>query len=170
MSELPNSVSHPNAVSAPHPKGIPTARLGLAHPVLQLMIQHQRIHPTQAQAMLSDTAPMVLACVRSGLIDAVALCRLLASAYKLPWLDLEEINPRKVPRQMVDAARCRQHWAMPIERKDNAVVVAIADPSDSVARQSMSRLCAPKCSGWWPMSISSSACWIFITRPQRPRW
>jgi type IV pilus assembly protein PilB len=55
----------------------------------------------------------------------------------LPWLDLEEINPRKVPRQMVDAARCRQHWAMPIERKDNAVVVAIADPSDTLARQSM---------------------------------
>ena len=137
MSELPNSVSHTHTGSPPHQQGMPTARHGLAHPVLQLMIQHKRIHPTQAQALLSDTAPMVLACVRSGLIDAVALCRMLANAYKLPWLDLEEINPRKVPRQMVDAARCRQYWAMPIERKDNAVVVAIADPSDSVARQAI---------------------------------
>jgi type IV pilus assembly protein PilB len=101
------------------------------------MIQHQRIDPTQAQALLADASPMVVACVRSGLIEAVALSRILANAYKLPWLDLEQINPRKVPRQMVDAARCRQHWAMPIERKDNGVVVAIADPSDTLARQSM---------------------------------
>ena len=137
MNESPNSVSHPNRVATTHKLGLPKGRQGLAHPVLQLMIQHQRIDPTQAQALLADASPMVVACVRSGLIDAVALCRLLANAYKLPWLDLEEINPRKVPQQMVDAARCRQHWAMPIERKDNAVVVAIADPSDSVARQSM---------------------------------
>ena len=137
MNESPNSVSHPNRVATTHPQGLPKGRQGLAHPVLQLLIQQLRIDPTQAQALLADASPMVVACVRSGLIDAVALCRLLANAYKLPWLDLEEINPRKVPRQMVDAARCRQHWAMPIERKDNAVVVAIADPSDSVARQSM---------------------------------
>ena len=137
MNESPNSVSHPKRVSTPHLHGLPKGRHGPAHPVLQLLIQHKRIDPTQAQALLADTAPMVLACVRSGWIDAVALCRLLANAYKLPWLDLEEINPRKVPRHLVDAARCRQHWAMPIERKDNAVVVAIADPSDSVARQSM---------------------------------
>ena len=80
---------------------------------------------------------MVQACVRTGFIDAAVLCRLLANAYKLPWQDLEEINPRKVPRQLVDSTRCRQLWAMPIERKDNAVVVAIADPSDNLARQSM---------------------------------
>ena len=137
MNESPNSVSHPNRVATTHPQGLPKGRQGLAHPVLQLLIQQLRIDPTQAQALLADASPMVVACVRSGLIDAVALCRLLANAYKLPWLDLEEINPRKVPRQMVDAARCRQHWAMPIERKDNAVVVAIADPSDTLARQSM---------------------------------
>ena len=137
MNESPNSVSHTNTVLAPHPQGLPKGRQGLAHPVLQLLIQHRRIDTNQAQALLADASPMVVACVRSGLIDAVALCRLLANAYKLPWLDLEEINPRKVPQQMVDAARCRQHWAMPIERKDNGVVVAIADPSDSVARQSM---------------------------------
>ena len=137
MNDSPNSDSHPNTVLAPHPQGLPKGRQGLAHPVLQLMIQHQRIDPTQAQALLADASPMVVACVRSGLIEAVALSRILANAYKLPWLDLEQINPRKVPRQMVDAARCRQHWAMPIERKDNGVVVAIADPSDTLARQSM---------------------------------
>ena len=137
MNDSPNSVSHPNKVATTHQHVLPKGRQGLAHPVLQLLIQQLRIDPTQAQALLADASPMVVACVRSGLIDAVALCRLLANAYKLPWLDLEEINPRKVPRQMVDAARCRQHWAMPIERKDNAVVVAIADPSDTLARQSM---------------------------------
>ena len=137
MNESPNSVSHPNRVATTHQHFLAKGRQGLAHPVLQLMIQHQRIDPTQAQALLADASPMVVACVRSGLIEAVALSRILANAYKLPWLDLEQINPRKVPRQMVDAARCRQHWAMPIERKDNGVVVAIADPSDTLARQSM---------------------------------
>ena len=137
MNDSPNSDSHPNRVATTHQQGLPKGRQGLAHPVLQLMIQHQRIDPTQAQALLADASPMVVACVRSGLIEAVALSRILANAYKLPWLDLEQINPRKVPRQMVDAARCRQHWAMPIERKDNGVVVAIADPSDTLARQSM---------------------------------
>ena len=137
MSESPHSVTSPNTGMSPPHQGWPKARQGLSHPVLQLLIQHKRIQQAQAQALLSDTAPMVLSCVRSGFIDAAALCRLLAQAYKLPWMDLEEINPRKVPRQLVDAARCRQHWAMPIERKDNAVVVAIADPSDSVARQTM---------------------------------
>ena len=137
MNESPNSVSHPNRVATTHKLGLPKGRQGLAHPVLQLMIQHQRIDPTQAQALLADASPMVVACVRTGFIDAAALCRLLANAYKLPWQDLEEINPRKVPRQLVDSTRCRQLWAMPIERKDNAVVVAIADPSDTLARQSM---------------------------------
>ena len=137
MNDSPNSDSHPNRVATTHQQGLPKGRQGLAHPVLQLMIQQLRIDPTQAQALLADASPMVVACVRSGLIEAVALSRILANAYKLPWLDLEQINPRKVPRQMVDAARCRQHWAMPIERKDNGVVVAIADPSDTLARQSM---------------------------------
>ena len=137
MNDSPNSDSNPNTVLAPHSQGLPKGRQGLAHPVLQLMIQHQRIDTNQAQALLADASPMVVACVRSGLIESVALSRILANAYKLPWLDLEQINPRKVPRQMVDAARCRQHWAMPIERKDNGVVVAIADPSDTLARQSM---------------------------------
>ena len=137
MRESPDSVSLPHPASTEQQHRLPKGRHGLAHPVLQLMMQHKRIDQTQAQALLADTAPMVVACVRSGWIDAVALSRLLANAYKLPWLDLEAINPRKVPRQMVDPARCRQHWAMPIERKDNAVVVAIADPSDTQARQTI---------------------------------
>ena len=84
MNESPNSVSHPNRVATTHPQGLPKGRQGLAHPVLQLLIQQLRIDPTQAQALLADASPMVVACVRSGLIDAVALCRLLANAYKLP--------------------------------------------------------------------------------------
>ena len=137
MSELPNSVSRAHTAPSSHPQGLTKTRQGLAHPVLQLLIQHKRVNPTQAQALSGEAGPMVQTCVRTGFIDAVALCRLLANAYKLPWQDLEEINPRKVPRQLVDSTRCRQLWAMPIERKDNAVVVAIADPSDTLARQSI---------------------------------
>ncbi len=112
-------------------------RASLAHPVLQLLLQHKRITFEQAQSVLQRQDPVVVACVRSGAMDGTALSRLLASAYKTPWQNLEVINPRKVPRQLVDAQRCRQHWAMPIERKDAAVVVAIADPSDPVARHAM---------------------------------
>ncbi len=117
--------------------GSPKPRASLAHPVLQLLLQHKRITFAQAQSLLQHGDPVAVACVRSGAIEGMALCRMLASAYKMPWQDLEDINPRKVPRQLIDAARCRQHWAMPIERKDAAVVVAIADPSDSTARHAM---------------------------------
>jgi type IV pilus assembly protein PilB len=117
--------------------GLIKQRASLAHPVLQLLLQQKRITFAQAQAVLEHTDPVVVACVRSGAIDGMALSRLLASAFKIPWQNLEDINPRKVPRQMIEAHRCRQHWAMPIDRKDSSVVVAVADPSDPAARQAM---------------------------------
>ncbi len=85
MSELPNSVSRAHTAPSSHPQGLTKTRQGLAHPVLQLLIQHKRINPTQAQALSGEAGPMVHACVRTGFIDAVALCRLLANAYKLLW-------------------------------------------------------------------------------------
>ncbi|HXW33249.1 MAG TPA: hypothetical protein VEJ87_01640, partial [Acidimicrobiales bacterium] len=63
-------------------------------------------------------------------VDAV---RLLASEYNLEFVDLERYNVDRSTCSVVPEALARKHRVVPIGRKFGAPVIAISNPGDIVA-------------------------------------
>ena len=71
--------------------------------------------------------------VKLGYIEEKSIVECLSRQYNYPIIDITEHTiPEKVIKQ-IPYEIAKKHFALPIDFKDNTLIVAMADPTDSIA-------------------------------------
>jgi len=73
--------------------------------------------------------------VNSGAVSSLTLAHTLSKAFIAPLLDLDAVDLDALPENLLDQKICRDYGLLPIGRRNNALVIATADPSDREATE-----------------------------------
>ncbi|MCF8209388.1 MAG: type IV-A pilus assembly ATPase PilB [Rhodoferax sp.] len=73
--------------------------------------------------------------VGSGAVSASDLAHTLSAAYAAPLLDLDAIDPQRLPKGLLDGKICTDYRVVVLSKRANRLLVATADPSDQSAAE-----------------------------------
>src|SRR5512140_2769544 len=70
----------------------------------------------------------------SGAVSAADLAHTVSSAFGAPLLDLNAVDPTKLPK-LLDGKMCQAFRVVVLSKRNNRLIVATADPSDQQAAE-----------------------------------
>jgi type IV pilus assembly protein PilB len=82
---------------------------------------------------LSSKNSFIAELVGSGAVSASDLAHTLSAAYAAPLLDLDAIDPQRLPKDLLDSKICSDFRVIVLSKRSNRLLVATADPSDQTA-------------------------------------
>jgi type IV pilus assembly protein PilB len=71
----------------------------------------------------------------SGVVSASDLAHTMSSAFAAPLVDLDAIDPQRLPKGLLDSKICLDYRVVVLSKRNNRLIVATADPSDSQAAE-----------------------------------
>ena len=71
----------------------------------------------------------------SGAVSASDLAHTMSAAFGAPLLDLEAIDLQRLPKNLLDTKICQDYRVVVLSKRNNRLIVATADPSDSQAAE-----------------------------------
>lgn len=71
----------------------------------------------------------------SGVVSAADLAHTVSAVFGAPLLDLEAIDPLRLPKDLLDAKICQAYKAVVLSKRSNRLIVATADPTDQEAAE-----------------------------------
>ncbi len=71
----------------------------------------------------------------TGAVSAADLAHTLSSAFGAPLLDLDAIDPQRLPKDLLDPKLCQAYRIVVLSKRSNRLIVATADPSDQQAAE-----------------------------------
>jgi type IV pilus assembly protein PilB len=69
----------------------------------------------------------------SGAVSAFDLAHTMSSAFAAPLVDLDAIDPQRLPKGLLDGKICHDYRVVVLSKRNNRLIVATADPSDQQA-------------------------------------
>lgn len=73
--------------------------------------------------------------VGSGVLSASDLAHTLSVAFAAPLINLDAIDPQRLPRGLLDNKICQDYRLVVLSKRNNRLMVATADPSDQRAAE-----------------------------------
>jgi len=71
----------------------------------------------------------------SGAVSASDLAHTMSSAYAAPLIDLDAVDPQRLPKGLLDGRICLDYRVIVLNKRNNRLIVATADPSDQEAAE-----------------------------------
>ena len=71
----------------------------------------------------------------SGVVSAADLAHTVSAVFGAPLLDLEAIDPLRLPKDLLDAKICQAYKVVVLSKRSNLLIVATADPTDQEAAE-----------------------------------
>lgn len=71
----------------------------------------------------------------SGVVSAADLAHTVSAVFGAPLLDLEAIDPLRLPKDLLDAKICQSYRVVVLSKRSNRLIVATADPTDQEAAE-----------------------------------
>lgn len=71
----------------------------------------------------------------SGVVSPADLAHTVSAVFGAPLLDLEAIDPLRLPKDLLDAKICQAYKAVVLSKRSNRLIVATADPTDQEAAE-----------------------------------
>jgi type IV pilus assembly protein PilB len=71
----------------------------------------------------------------SGAVSASDLAHIMSTSFAAPLLDLDAIDPLRLPKGLLDPKTCQAYRIVVLSKRNNRLVVATADPSDQEAAE-----------------------------------
>ena len=71
----------------------------------------------------------------SGAVSAFDLAHTMSTAFAAPLLDLDAIDPQRLPKGLLDPKICQAYRIVVLSKRSNRLMVATADPSDQEAAE-----------------------------------
>ena len=71
----------------------------------------------------------------SGVVSAFDLAHTMSTAFAAPLLDLDAIDPQRLPKGLLDLKICQAYRIVVLSKRNNRLMVATADPSDQEAAE-----------------------------------
>jgi type IV pilus assembly protein PilB len=71
----------------------------------------------------------------SGAVSPSDLAHTMSTAFAAPLVDLDAIDPRRLPKDLLDGKICLDYRIVVLSKRNNRLLVATADPSDQQAAE-----------------------------------
>ena len=71
----------------------------------------------------------------SGAVSASDLAHTVSAVFGAPLLDLDAIDPARLPKDLLDAKICSAYRVVVLSKRNNRLIVATADPTDQEAAE-----------------------------------
>ena len=71
----------------------------------------------------------------SGAVSAADLAHTVSAVFGAPLLDLEAIDPLRLPKELLDGKICLAYKVVVLSKRNNRLIVATADPTDQEAAE-----------------------------------
>jgi type IV pilus assembly protein PilB len=71
----------------------------------------------------------------TGAVSAADLAHTVSSVFGAPLLDLDAIDPLRLPKDLLDAKICQAYRVVVLSKRNNRLIVATADPTDQEAAE-----------------------------------
>ena len=71
----------------------------------------------------------------SGVVSAADLAHTVSAVFGAPLLDLEAIDPLRLPKDLLDAKICQAYKVVVLSKRSNRLIVATADPTHQEAAE-----------------------------------
>ena len=106
----------------------------LSSGLTRALIQQRRVAEAEAMACI-DTAgnganALILELARRRLLSCRSTAAFAAEAFGHPLLDLAALDPAWIQREVIDRRLVAKHHVIPVAKRHNRLVIALADPSD----------------------------------------
>ncbi len=116
-------------LSDSHPLALP----GLAKALIQAGKLGQGAAEDLSRKAQAARSTFIAELTGSGAVSAADLAHTLSGAFGVPLLDLDAVDARRLPRDLLDAKTCQAFRVVALARRSNRLVVATADPTDQQA-------------------------------------
>jgi type IV pilus assembly protein PilB len=73
--------------------------------------------------------------INSGVISAADLAHTMSVAFASPLIDLDAVDPQRLPKGLLDAKLCQSLRVVVLAKRNNRLIVATADPSDQTTAE-----------------------------------
>lgn len=83
----------------------------------------------------SSRKSFVAELVDSGAVSSITLAHTLCKAFIAPLVDLSALNLDSLPTNLLDDKICRDYQLLPLGKRNHALVIATADPSNQEAAE-----------------------------------
>jgi type IV pilus assembly protein PilB len=84
---------------------------------------------------ISHKTSFISELVGSGIVSASDLAHTLSQAFAAPLVNLDAIDPQRLPRGLLDNKTCQDYRLVVLSKRNNRLMVATADPSDQRAAE-----------------------------------
>jgi type IV pilus assembly protein PilB len=71
----------------------------------------------------------------TGVVSAADLAHTVSAVFGAPLLDLNAIDPLRLPKDLLDAKICQSYRVLVLSKRNNRLIVATADPTDQEAAE-----------------------------------
>ena len=71
----------------------------------------------------------------SGAVSAMDLAHTVSAVFGAPLLDLDAIDPQRLPKELLDPKICHAYRVVVLNKRNNRLIVATADPTDQEAAE-----------------------------------
>ena len=116
--------------------GVATMALpGLARALIAAgALSQQQAETLYARAQSQKTG-FITELIDSALVSPSDLAHTMSVAFAAPLIDLDAIDPQRLPHHLLDPKTCQQYRIVPLARRGSRLSVATADPSDLQAAE-----------------------------------
>lgn len=121
------------AVDTTHRESPPTALPGLGRALILAGKLGQKSAEEIYRKAESSRTSFIAELTGSGAVSASDLAHTMSSAFAAPLVDLDAIDPQRLPRGLLDSKICQDYRIVVLSKRNNRLIVATADPSDSQA-------------------------------------
>ena len=83
----------------------------------------------------SSKASFIAELINSGAISAADLAHTMSAAFASPLIDLDAVDPQRLPKNLIDAKLCQSLRVIVLAKRNNRLLVATADPSDQAVAE-----------------------------------
>ena len=101
----------------------------------KFFVKKNLLSETDAQSYLANAKKQKISLIRylilNKIIDSKAIASATSTEYGLPFLDLDVIDIRSLPINIVSENLIRQHHLLPLLKRGNRLFVAASDPTNS---------------------------------------
>jgi len=105
--------------------------------VARILVRAGRIESKVAEDLTRQArekkSSFVAQLIESGTLRPLALAHSLSQALAVPLLDLDAVDPRQLPQNVIDAKLIAQYRVFPLGKRGGRLFIACADPTDQEA-------------------------------------
>jgi len=121
------------AVDTTHRQSPTTALPGLGHALILAGKLGQKSAQEIFQKAQSGRTSFIAKLTDSGAVSASDLAHTMSCAFAAPLVDLDAIDPQRLPKGLLDGKICYDYRVVVLSQRNNRLIVATAYPSDQQA-------------------------------------